>query len=84
MKYCIECGAKLTEKECINFGLSEGMIPYCPICNEFRFPVYNTAVSMVIFNADYSKSLLIQQYGKREIFWLQVMLIKQKALNRLL
>lgn len=65
MKYCIECGAKLTEKECINFGLSEGMIPYCPICNEFRFPVYNTAVSMVIFNADYSKSLLIQQYGKK-------------------
>lgn len=65
MKYCIECGAKLAEKECINFGLSEGMIPYCPICNEFRFPVYNTAVSMVIFNADYSKSLLIQQYGKK-------------------
>ena len=47
MKYCIECGAKLTEKECINFGLSEGMIPYCPICNEFRFPVYNTAVSKI-------------------------------------
>lgn len=65
MKYCMECGAKLLEKECINFGISEGMIPYCPHCGEFRFPVYNMAVSMVIFNLDYSKSLLIQQYGKK-------------------
>ena len=43
MKYCIECGAKLIEKECINFGQSEG-----------------------IFNCDYSKSLLIQQYGRKK------------------
>ena len=66
MKYCIECGAKLIEKECINFGQSEGIVPYCPSCGEFRFPVYNTAVSMVIFNCDYSKSLLIQQYGRKK------------------
>ena len=65
MKYCMECGAELLEKECINFGISEGMIPYCPNCGEFRFPVYNMAVSMVIFNLDYSKSLLIQQYGRK-------------------
>ena len=64
MKYFIECGAKLTEKECINFGISDGIIPYCPVCNEFRFPMYNVAVSAVIFNPDYSKILLIQQYGR--------------------
>ena len=64
MKYCINCGTKLIEKECINFGLSEGLIPYCPVCSEFRFPMYNVAVSAVIFSPDYSKILLIQQYGR--------------------
>ena len=64
MKYCNECGAELIEKECINFGISDGFIPYCPVCNEFRFPKYNVAVSAVIFNPDYSKILLIHQYGR--------------------
>lgn len=64
MKYCIECGTKLIKKECINFGLSEGLIPYCPKCCDFRFPRFNTAVSAVIFNRDYNKILLIQQYNR--------------------
>ena len=64
MKYCAECGTKLILKECVNYGISEGMIPFCPKCNDFRFPIFNTAVSTVIFNKDYSKTLLIKQYGK--------------------
>lgn len=64
MKYCIECGTKLDNKECINFGLSEGLVPYCPKCCDFRFPRFNVAVSAVIFNIDYSKILLIQQYNR--------------------
>ena len=64
MKYCSECGAELTEKECINFGISDGMIPYCPKCNEFRFPKYNVAVSAVIFKKKKKKILIIQQYGR--------------------
>ena len=64
MKYCTECGAKLTIKECFNCGISEGMVPYCPVCGEFRFPWFNVAASVVIFNRDCSKTLLIQQYGK--------------------
>lgn len=64
MKYCMECGTKLIEKECINFGINEGLIPFCPKCNDFRFPVFNSAVSTVIFNKDFSKTILIQQYGK--------------------
>lgn len=64
MKYCVECGNKLTEKECVNCGISEGVVPYCKNCQEFRFPMYNVAVSAVIFNPDYSKILLIQQYGR--------------------
>lgn len=65
MKYCYKCGAKLTLKECINCGISEGLVPYCPDCNDFRFPFFNTAVSSVIFNKDFSKTLLIQQYGRK-------------------
>ena len=64
MKYCIECGTELVLKENFNCGISEGMIPYCPNCNEFRFPQFNTSVSMIVFNKDYSKILLIQQYGR--------------------
>lgn len=64
MKYCIECGSELILKENFNCGVSEGMVPYCPSCNQFRFPQFNTSVSMVVFNKDFSKILLIQQYNK--------------------
>lgn len=65
MEYCYKCGNKLTEKECINCGISEGLVPYCEKCNEFRFPFFNVAVSTVIYNAELSKVLLIQQYGRK-------------------
>lgn len=63
MNYCVKCGNKLTLKENFNCGISEGMIPFCEECQEFRFPMFNVAVSMVIFNKDFSKILLIKQYG---------------------
>ncbi len=64
MNYCYECGEKLIIKECFNCGVSDGFVPYCPKCNEFRFPFFNTAVSCVIYSKDYSKTLLIKQYGR--------------------
>lgn len=64
MNYCDKCGTKLIKKECFNCNISEGFVPYCENCNEFRFPTFNTAVSMVVYNKDYSKILLIKQYGK--------------------
>ena len=64
MKYCIECGNKLIIKRCICHGVDEGNVPFCEKCGEFRFPLFNTAVSMVVFNHDYSKILLIKQYGR--------------------
>ncbi len=64
MKYCYECGEKLTTKECYNHGVFDGVFPYCPKCAEFRFPFFNVAVSAVIFNKDFSKTLLIKQYGR--------------------
>lgn len=60
MKHCIECGTQLVEKQLEG----EGIIPYCPVCEQFRFPMFNAAVSVIIFNAAREKILLIQQYKK--------------------
>lgn len=60
MKYCSECGTKLIEKEC---GI-DGLVPYCPTCKQFRFPMFNSAISTIIFNPTKNKILLIKQYGK--------------------
>ena len=59
-KHCRECGAALIEKELKN----EGVVPFCPECGEFRFPMYNVAVSMIVVNHQTKQILLIQQYGK--------------------
>lgn len=59
-KYCMQCGTELTPK----YLKSEGKdIPFCPSCNEFRFPVFSTAVSMIVMNPAKDKILLIKQYG---------------------
>ena len=60
--YCFVCGNKLTLKYCND----EGMVKYCEKCGKFRFPIYSSAVSMVVFNRERSKILLIQQYGKKD------------------
>ena len=60
MKHCPECGAPLTEKELEH----EGLVPFCPVCGEYRFPMYNVAVSMIVVNEQNQKTLLVQQYGK--------------------
>ena len=57
MKHCIACGGKLTLK----FLEGEGLIPYCNICQEFKFPVFSCAVSTVIVNRDFDKVLLVKK-----------------------
>ena len=59
-RYCPTCGAKLEERPLAN----EGIVPYCPACEAFRFPKYNVAVSMIVTDAATGKILLIQQYGR--------------------
>ena len=59
-KHCSECGAELIKKELEG----EGLVPYCPHCQQFRFPMYNVAVSMVIINEQTGEILLIKQYGR--------------------
>lgn len=60
MKHCVECGTLLEMRELEN----EGMIPYCTNCGQFRFPIFNTAVSMIVVDPETEKILLIAQYGR--------------------
>ena len=62
MKYCIECGTQLEDR----YLEGEGMIPYCKSCKAHRFPIFNTAVSMIVMNKNQDKILLIQQYQKKD------------------
>ena len=59
-KHCFECGTALIEKELEE----EGIVPYCPKCQQYQFPMYNVAVSMIVVDEETGKILLIQQYGK--------------------
>lgn len=60
MKFCYECGTKLVEKHLDG----EGEIPFCEKCGTFRFPIFNTAVSMEVLSPAHDKIVLIKQYGK--------------------
>ena len=59
-KHCFECGTSLIEKELEG----EGIVPYCPKCEQYRFPMYNVAVSMIVINEQTGEILLIKQYGR--------------------
>ena len=60
MEYCMFCGTKLKDRALEG----EGIIPFCEKCGEYRFPVFSTAVSMIVTNKDRDKILLIKQYGR--------------------
>ncbi len=60
MNYCMQCGTKLV----VRHHETEGEIPYCEHCGEFRYPVFNTAVSMIVMDEARERIILIQQYGK--------------------
>jgi len=61
MRHCMQCGTKLEMK----YLPSEGReIPYCPVCGDYRFPIFNTAVSMIVENEAHDHILLIRQYGR--------------------
>ncbi|MCI8466090.1 MAG: NUDIX domain-containing protein [Lachnospiraceae bacterium] len=60
MSYCTECGTKLEPK----YLEQEGMIPWCDRCKEYRFPMFNAAISTIVYSPDKQKILLIKQYGR--------------------
>ena len=60
MNYCMQCGTRLI----LRHHETEGDIPYCESCAAFRYPVFNTAVSMIVMNEAMDRIILIKQYGK--------------------
>jgi len=61
MNYCMQCGIRLQKR----FHETEGReIPWCAGCGAFRYPVFNTAVSMLVMNEAKDRIILIRQYGK--------------------
>ena len=61
MNYCVQCGGKL----CLRDHPGEGHpVPWCESCGAWRYPIYNTAVSMVVMDEARERILLIRQYGR--------------------
>ena len=52
--YCRNCGEKLSLRFCEN----EGLVPYCNKCENYMFPQFSVAVSMVVTNRAQDKILL--------------------------
>ncbi len=60
--FCRDCGEKLN----LRFLENEGLVPYCPKCDKFKFPFFPVAVSMTVVNRDESKILLARHTGETE------------------
>ena len=60
LNYCPVCGKRLVMKA----HPTEGQTLYCDSCGEYRFPIFSTAVSAAVWNAEHSRLLLIWQYGE--------------------
>ena len=60
MNYCPACGTKLHMKAQPNADPAL----YCDTCGEFRFPIYSTAIAVVLTNEEQTHMLLIRQYGE--------------------
>lgn len=60
MNYCMRCGTKLGARE----HPTDGLVPYCERCGDYRFPVFSAAVGIVVLNPDETCVILIRQYGK--------------------
>lgn len=57
--YCRDCGEKLT----LRFMENEGLVPYCPKCEHFKFPFFPVAVSMAVTSRAENKLLLARHVG---------------------
>ena len=58
--FCRDCGEKLT----LRFMENEGLVPYCPKCDKFKFPFFSVAVAMTVVNRTETKILLARHAGE--------------------
>lgn len=61
MNFCETCGKKLEKRR----DEEGSLIPYCPSCGVFKYPVYFSAVSMVVLSKDMQRILLVQKGPKK-------------------
>lgn len=62
-RFCPICGTPLGTKE----QPEDGLVPWCPTCNEYRYPKFNVAVSVIVRHPTRPDILTIDQYGKEGI-----------------
>ena len=60
--YCRDCGEKLA----LRFLENEGLVPYCPKCEKFKFPFFPVAVSMAVVNRAEDRLLLAKHTGDED------------------
>lgn len=60
--YCMRCGARLG----VRVHPTDGPVPYCASCGDYRYPVFSTAISLVVTDAEETRMILIRQYGEPE------------------
>ncbi len=61
MTFCPDCGTRLQ----LQFHPREEKdLPFCTGCGRYKYPTYNTAVSMIVTDESEKQVLLIKQYGK--------------------
>lgn len=60
--YCRDCGEKLA----LRFMENEGLVPYCPKCEKFKFPFFPVAVSMTVVNRSETRILLGKHVGDED------------------
>lgn len=60
MSYCPVCGEKLA----LRSHPTEAPTLWCPRCEDWRFPLFSTAVSVILLDRARARMLLIRQYGE--------------------
>ncbi len=60
MAFCPVCGNRLSRKR----HPTDGSVPFCEICGDYRFPLFSIAVSAIVLDEPRERMLLIRQYGE--------------------
>ena len=64
LNFCPVCGARLSLRP--HPSPTEQPTLWCESCEDWRFPLYSTAISVILLNPDRTRMLLIRQYGEAE------------------
>ena len=65
IEYCPFCGTRLEHRY---HEEEKRKIPFCTFCGDWRFPRYNAAVVMVIFNEVKDRMLMVKQHHEEQYY----------------